>query len=181
MRIISGQFKSRRFEPPKNLKARPTTDIAKEGLFNILNNSIDFEEVSVLDMFAGTGSIGFEFASRGCRQIVSLEINAVNYAFIQKVIKELGMEHVITTLKCDSFQFIAQTKKRFDLIFADPPYDHKELDHIPDLIFAKELLNLQGILILEHPKDRNFREHLCFYDHRNYGHVNFSFFKRSKT
>jgi 16S rRNA (guanine(966)-N(2))-methyltransferase RsmD len=177
MRIVSGRFKGRRFSPPKNLQARPTTDIAKEGLFNILNNSIDFEEIKVLDMFAGTGSIGFEFASRGCRNVISLEINPVNHAFIRKIIKELEIEDVITSLKCDSFLFVEKTKIKFDLIFADPPYEHKNLKDIPDLIFSKELLNADGLLILEHPKDMNFEAHPQFLDNRKYGHVNFSFFK----
>jgi 16S rRNA (guanine(966)-N(2))-methyltransferase RsmD len=177
MRIISGEFKGRRFTPPKNLKARPTTDIAKEGLFNILSNTIEFGAISVLDLFAGSGSISFEFASRGCRDITSLEIDNVNYGFIRKVIKELNIESVITTCKCDSFKFVNKTGSKFDLIFADPPYDHKELVNIPDLIFEKKLLNEDGILILEHPKDNNFQKHPHFYDNRKYGHVNFSFFK----
>ena len=177
MRIVSGKFKGRRFSPPKNLQARPTTDIAKEGLFNILNNTIDFEEISVLDVFAGTGSISFEFASRGCRNILSLEINTVNYAFIQKIIKELGVADVIRALKYDSFKFIENTKTKFDLIFADPPYDHKELERIPGLIFEKGLLNPDGLLILEHPKDKDFKNHPHFLENRKYGHVNFSFFK----
>lgn len=178
MRIVSGKFKGRRFSPPKNLKARPTTDIAKEGLFNILNNQIDFEEISVLDMFAGTGSIGFEFVSRGNKRVLSLELNAINYAFIQKVIKELAIEDAITTLKCDSFKFIENTKSTFDLIFADPPYEHKELENIPDLIFSKNVLNPDGLLILEHPKDKDFQDHPHFVENRRYGHVNFSFFKK---
>jgi 16S rRNA (guanine(966)-N(2))-methyltransferase RsmD len=177
MRIVSGKFKGRRFSPPKNLQARPTTDIAKEGLFNILNNSVDFEETKVLDMFAGTGSIGFEFASRGCHNVVSLEINPVNYAFIRKITKELGIDDIIMSIKCDSFQFIEKTKVKFDLIFADPPYEHKELKKIPDLVFSKELLHPDGLLILEHPKDMDFSNHPRFTENRKYGHVNFSFFK----
>jgi len=178
MRIVSGEFKGRRFSPPKNLKARPTTDIAKEGLFNILNNMIDFEGISVLDMFSGTGSISFEFASRGCRNITSLEINSANYAFIQKIIKELEMGDVIHSFKYDSFKFIESTKTKFDLIFADPPYDHKELENVPDLIFEKELLNPDGLLILEHPKEKDFKNHPYFFENRKYGHVNFSFFRK---
>jgi 16S rRNA (guanine(966)-N(2))-methyltransferase RsmD len=177
MRIISGKYKGRRFNPPKNLKARPTTDIAKEGLFNILSNTIDFEDISVLDMFAGSGSMGFEFVSRGCRNVTSLEIDNGNYHFIRKIIKELGIEDVINTCKCDSFKFINKTNSKFDLIFADPPYDHKDLEKIPDLIFEKKLLNDEGLLILEHPKDKSFQEHPRFFDNRKYGHVNFSFFK----
>ena len=177
MRIVSGKFKGRRFSPPKNLQARPTTDIAKEGLFNILNNMIDFEEITVLDMFGGTGSISFEFASRGCSNITLLEINSLNYAFMQKIINELGVADVIHALKYDSFKFVASTKAKFDLIFADPPYDHKELERIPDLIFEKKLLNSDGLLILEHPKGKDFKNHSCFFENRKYGHVNFSFFK----
>ena len=177
MRIVSGKFKGRRFSPPKNLKARPTTDIAKESLFNILNNTIDFEEISVLDMFAGTGSISFEFASRGCRNITSIEINPVNFAFMQKIIKELEIAGVLHALKYDSFKFAENTKTKFDLIFADPPYDHKELEQIPDLIFEKELLNPDGLLILEHSKEKDFKNHPRFFENRKYGHVNFSFFK----
>ncbi|MDR1729142.1 MAG: 16S rRNA (guanine(966)-N(2))-methyltransferase RsmD [Prevotellaceae bacterium] len=179
MRIVSGKFKGRRFSPPKNLKARPTTDIAKESLFNILNNMIAFEEISVLDMFAGTGSISFEFASRGCRNITALEINPVNYAFMQKIIRELEMGNVIHPFKYDSFKFIESTKTAFDLIFADPPYDHKELENIPHLIFEKELLHPNGLFILEHPKEQDFKNHPYFLENRKYGHVNFSFFRKS--
>jgi len=180
MRIVSGKFKSRRFSPPKNLQARPTTDVAKEGLFNILNNMVDFEEISVLDMFAGTGSISFEFASRGCRKITALEINSVGYAFMRKVIKELEIGEVINALKYDSFRFAENTKTKFDLIFADPPYDHKGLGDIPDLIFRKGLLNPDGLLILEHPKDKDFKNHPHFLENRRYGNVNFSFFQNMK-
>ena len=179
MRIISGKFKGRRFSPPKNLQARPTTDVAKESLFNILANRVDFEAIHVLDMFAGTGSMGFEFASRGCPHVVSLEINPVNHSFIQKIIKEIDIKDVMTLLKCDSFQFVKKTKEKFDLIFADPPYDHKELQNIPDLIFTKEILNPEGLLILEHPKNMDFTAHPQFLENRKYGHVNFSFFYKT--
>ncbi|MBP5455055.1 MAG: RsmD family RNA methyltransferase [Paludibacteraceae bacterium] len=176
MRIVSGIYKGRRFNPPANLKARPTTDIAKEGLFNILNNMVDFEELKVLDMFGGTGNISLEFASRGCRDITLLELNSINYSFIKKVIAELGADS-INALKTDTFKFIERTGAKYDLIFADPPYDHKELPNIPDKIFSYGLLAEDGMLILEHPKDFSFSSHPHFYDHRNYGHVNFSFFK----
>ena len=178
MRIVSGKFKGRRFSPPKNLHARPTTDIAKESLFNILDNRVDFEAIHVLDMFAGTGSIGFEFASRGCRHVVSLEIDPVNHSFIQKIIKEMDMKDVITLIKCNSFHFLEKTKAKFDLIFADPPYDHKELKNLPDLIFTGKILNPEGLLILEHSKNEDFTNHPHFLEKRKYGHVNFSFFQR---
>ena len=176
MRIVSGKFKGRRFSPPANLKARPTTDIAKEGLFNILNNMVDFEEVCVLDMFAGTGSISFEFVSRGCGSVVAVEQNRVNFSFMQKVMSELGIDE-ITAIKGDTFKFVGSTGSKFDKVFADPPYDLPELDTIPDLIFGKELLKEDGFLVLEHPRTKDFSGHPRFFDHRCYGHVNFSFFK----
>lgn len=176
MRIVSGIYKGRRFNPPANLKARPTTDIAKEGLFNILNNEVDFEEVCVLDMFGGTGNISLEFASRGCRDITLVEMNHVNYQFIKKVIAELDIE-VINTIKGDSFKFIQKVDKQYDIIFADPPYDHKDLPNIPDLVFSKNLIAEGGMLILEHPRTYTFASHPHFESHRNYGHVNFSFFR----
>jgi len=181
MRIISGKFKGRRFSPPKNLHVRPTTDIARESLFNILDNRVDFEAIHVLDMFAGTGSIGLEFASRGCRHVVALEINSVNYSFVKKTIKEIGVEDVMTIIRCDSFQFAAKTKAKFDIVFADPPYDHKELKSIPDLIFSNQILNPEGLLILEHPKNLDFTDHPQFLEKRKYGHVNFSFFQRKEN
>ncbi|HOU67831.1 MAG TPA: RsmD family RNA methyltransferase [Paludibacteraceae bacterium] len=176
MRIVSGIYKGRRFNPPANLKARPTTDIAKEGLFNILNNIVDFEELKVLDMFGGTGNISMEMASRGCKDITLLELNAINYAFIRKVIGELNID-CINAIRGDAFRFIEKTSAKYDLIFADPPYDHKELEHIPDLIFEHDLLNEDGLFIMEHPRDKSFTSHPNFHDHRNYGHVNFTFFK----
>lgn len=176
MRIISGIYKGRHFSPPKNLKARPTTDVAKEGLFDILSHRIDFEEISVLDLFGGTGSISLEFASRGCSKITLLELNSINFAYIKKIIAELDVKS-INAYKNDSFRFLKNCKQSFDLIFADPPYDHKELVNIPNLIFEKEVLNPGGMLILEHPKEFNFSEHPHFFEHRKYGHVNFSFFK----
>lgn len=176
MRIISGEYGGRHFSPPKNLKARPTTDIAKEGLFDILSHRLDFEDISVLDMFGGTGSISLEFASRGCKNVTLLELNQTNYMFIKKVIGELGVKS-IQAYKTDSFRYIQQCKAQFDMIFADPPYEHKELPHIPDLIFEKGLLSEGGTLILEHPKEFSFATHPHFVEHRKYGHVNFTFFQ----
>ena len=177
MRIIGGDLKGRRFNPPTNLQARPTTDMAKESLFNILNNMIDFEETTVLDMFGGTGGISFEFASRGSNNIVTIEKSGINHGFIKKAIAELGVGDKINLIKGDTFKFVNSTGAKFDLIFADPPYDLKELPTIPDLIFEKELLNEECIFILEHPKEFRFESHPHFMEHRNYGHVNFTFFK----
>lgn len=177
MRIIGGELKGRRFNPPANLQARPTTDMAKESLFNILNNRIDFEEITVLDMFGGTGGISYEFASRGCQNIITLEMNKINAMFIQHTIKDLGLNGIINLIKGDSFKFVESCQAQFDLIFADPPYDNPRLPEVPDLVFSHGLLKPDGILILEHPKTNNFAEHAHFSEHRNYGHVNFTFFK----
>ena len=178
MRIVSGKYKGKRFSPPKNLKARPTTDVAKEALFDILNNRIDYEETRVLDMFGGTGSISLEFASRGCPSITLLEMNATNYLFIKKTIAELKADE-ISAIKGDTFKYVERCASKFDLVFADPPYDHPRLKEIPDIVFQHDLLNDEGILILEHPKDFSFESHPNFLEHRKYGHVNFTFFKNS--
>jgi 16S rRNA (guanine966-N2)-methyltransferase len=176
MRIVTGEFKGRHFFPPKNLAARPTTDIAKEGLFDILSHRLDFEDISVYDMFGGTGGISIEFASRGCEHITLTELNSVNYAFIRKVIDELKVR-TIQTYKTDAFRFVQSCKGKFDLVFADPPYELPKLPEIPDLIFEKGLLNEGGVLILEHPKEFDFSQHPHFSEHRKYGHVNFTFFE----
>lgn len=176
MRIISGEYKGRRFFPPKNLQARPTTDVAKEGLFDILSHRLDLEELSILDMFGGTGNISLEFVSRGCKDVTLLEINNINYTFIRKVIDELKAPN-IRTYKTDAFKYLNSCKAKFDLVFADPPYELKSLPEIPDLIFEKGVLNEQGLFILEHPKAYDFSNHPHFSEHRNYGHVNFTFFK----
>ncbi len=180
MRIISGKYKGRHFSPPKNLKARPTTDVAKEALFDILNNRIDYEETRVLDMFGGTGSISLEFASRGCPSVTLLEMNATNYAFIKKTITELKAEE-INAIKGDTFKYVEKCSAKFDMIFADPPYDHPRLKDVPDLIFQNDLLNPGGLLILEHPKDFSFESHPQFLEHRKYGHVNFTFFQKEEV
>ena len=180
MRIISGKYKGRHFSPPKNLKARPTTDVAKEALFDILNNRIDYEETRVLDMFGGTGSISLEFASRGCPSVTLLEMNSTNYAFIKKTVAELKAEE-INAIKGDTFKYVEKCSAKFEMIFADPPYDHPRLKDVPDLIFQNDLLNPGGLLILEHPKDFSFESHPQFLEHRKYGHVNFTFFQKEEA
>ncbi len=176
MRIVSGKFKGRRFEPPRNITARPTTDFAKESLFNVLNNLIDFEEISALDLFSGTGSISMELASRGCPQIVSIEQSERHLAFIKKMMTELKITEIMP-LKADVFHYIASTDRKFDFIFADPPYALPELKTLPDLIFEKQLLSEGGLFVLEHPKNYDFSSHPHFSQHRNYGNVNFTFFE----
>ena len=176
MRIISGQFKGRRLQVPSNITARPTTDFAKEGLFNLLNNRIDFEGIDVLDLFAGTGSISIEFVSRDCKSVISIELNERHNAFIRKVCTELRITN-LSLIKTDVFKFIDSCHTQFDMIFADPPYELVKLAQIPDLIFSKKLLKEDGLFVLEHSSKNNFDQHPHFVDHRNYGNVNFSFFQ----
>lgn len=176
MRIISGIHKGKRINPPKNLLVRPTTDFAKEGLFNILNNKIYFDEITVLDLFAGTGSISFEFASRQAKQITAVDLNYQCTEFIRKTAKESNYE-TLRPIKSNVFNFLSGTKSNFDLIFADPPYDMEDIDKLPELIFEKQLLNEDGIFILEHSRKLSFEDHPHFTEHRKYGNVNFTFFK----
>lgn len=174
-------MKGRLFKPGKNFKARPTTDFAKENLFNILSNRIDFEETKVLDLFSGTGSISFEFASRGCSSVTSVEIDHVHYAFISSVIQQLHLEKVVHLLRYDVLKFIPRCTEKYDLIFADPPYQLKGLKDIPDLVLKHELLNPDGLLILEHGKSDNFAAHPNLFEEREYGGVHFSFFRQPTT
>jgi len=176
MRIISGKYKGRRFDIPKNFKARPTTDFAKENIFNVLANQIDFEGITALDLFAGTGSIGLEFCSRGCREVVCIESDAVHYAFIKKVKAELKDEQLIP-IRADVMKFIPSVKRSFDCIFADPPYDLKQISQIPDLILSHLLLNPNGIFVMEHSKENDFSHLPGFMQRRVYGAVNFSIFR----
>ena len=177
MRIIGGELKGRLFKPGKNFKARPTTDFARENLFNILNNRIDFEEITVLDLFAGTGSITFEFASRGCKSVTAVEIDHVHYAFISSVIQQLKVEKTVRLLRYDVLKFIPRCTEKYDLIFADPPYQLSSLKEIPDLVLKHELMNAGGLFILEHGKSDNFASHPNLVEQRVYGSVHFSFFK----
>lgn len=176
MRIISGIYKGRTITPPRNFRARPTTDFAKENLFNILNNMVDFEDLEVLDLFAGTGGISYEFASRGAKKIDTIEYNGVHHAFIQRTARELGFEQ-IHAVKTNAIRFIDFCSAKYDLIFADPPYDFPDVKNIPDQILKNNLLKPDGILIFEHSKDYDFSEHTQLIDKRTYGSVNFSFFR----
>lgn len=177
MRIIGGELRGRLFKPGKNFKARPTTDFARENLFNILSNRIDFEETKVLDLFAGTGSISFEFASRGCKSVTTVEIDHVHYAFIDSVTRQLNLSSTVHLLRYDVLKFIPRCTEKYDLIFADPPYQLKSLKEVPELILKHELLNPGGMLILEHGKSDNFSSHPNIFEQRVYGSVHFSFFK----
>ncbi|MBK5194864.1 MAG: RsmD family RNA methyltransferase [Proteiniphilum sp.] len=175
MRIISGKYKSRRIQVPANMKARPTTDFAKEGLFNVLHNRIDWEETEALDLFSGTGSIALELVSRGCPRVVSVEMNNLHWRFICKAKETLGAEELLP-LKADVFKFLPACNQQFDLIFADPPYDLTGIDTLPDIIFSKKLLKPEGIFLLEHSKKYDFSSFPFFTEERKYGNVHFSFF-----
>lgn len=175
MRIISGTYKSRRFEIPKNFRARPTTDFAKENIFNVIGNLTDFDDSVALDLFAGTGGISFEFLSRGCKEVVCVEKDPFHYAFIQKVKKELKVENLVS-IKGDVFKFLNSCSQAFDVIFADPPYALEDLSKVPELVLSGNLLNSGGIFIMEHPKEYNFSGMPFFYQKRIYGAVNFSIF-----
>lgn len=178
MRVISGKYKRRRFDIPKNFKARPTTDFAKENLFNVLSNKIDFEDdVTALDLFAGTGSISVELVSRGCSRVISIEKELLHHSFIRKVMEEVKATNW-TPVKGDVFKFIAGCHEQFDFIFADPPYDLKELETIPDRIFGQNLLKEDGLFVLEHGNKNHFENHPFFMEHREYGSVNFSLFSK---
>ena len=193
MRIITGKYKGRHFEIPRSFKARPTTDFAKENIFNVLTGYIDFEGATALDLFSGTGSISLELASRGCAQVISVEADRDHHRFIMQCLQKLGVTEgrffcdtdkmsqknrpSVTPIRGDVFRFIKSCKMQFDFIFADPPYALKELPTIPSLIFEKNLLKPDGVFVFEHGKDQDFSSHPNFVEHRSYGSVNFSIFQ----
>ena len=177
MRIISGKFKRKAIFPPKNFKARPTTDVAKESLFNIIENDYNIDSIKVLDLFGGTGSISYEFASRGCNDITCVELNYKHYSFISKTTFELGINKEIQVTKANVFRYLEKCPHQFDFIFADPPYDLKGIETIPELVFSNNLLLPNGTLIVEHSENTNL-SHLPFFTRtKKYGSVNFSFFE----
>lgn len=175
MRIITGKYKGRHFDIPRSFKARPTTDFAKENIFNVLVQYVDFDGATVLDLFSGTGSISLELVSRGCSQVVSVEMDRDHHRFIQECLKKLETD-ICIPIRGEAFRFLKTCKQQYDLIFADPPYALKELATLPDIIFEKKLLKDEGIFVLEHGKDHDFSKHPHFKEHRQYGSVNFSIF-----
>ncbi len=204
MRIIRGKYGRRRFDVPKNITARPTTDFARENIFNVLENIVDFEGASALDLFAGTGAISFEFLSRGCAAVTSVEKAETQHRFIHKVSRELGaVGHRI--IRGDALKYIAANTSRpavsapdgadaaargaaapvrpcagrgFDIVFADPPYDLPGFEDIPAAVLASDLIAPGGIFIIEHSAKRDFTSLPGFLDHRSYGSVNFTIFKK---
>ena len=182
MRIITGKYKGRHFDIPRTFKARPTTDFAKENIFNVLNSYIDFEGINALDLFSGTGSISLELLSRGCEHVVSVEMDRDHHRFIVECSNKLSiLNSQFSIIRGDVFRYIKSCKQQFDFIFADPPYALKELPTIPGLIFEKGLLKDDGILVFEHGKDNDFSSDPHFVEHRTYGSVNFSIFRKEAT
>lgn len=176
MRIISGKYGRRRFDVPSSFSARPTTDMAKENLFNVLSNLIDLDGADSLDLFSGTGSISFELLSRGCRSVTSVEKNNAHVSFICKVAKELK-DGNINVIKGDVFRYLKSVPSfSFDFIFADPPYALPELQDIPRIIIENNLLRPDGVFVMEHPSSYDFSSLPFFSQHRVYGAVNFSIF-----
>jgi 16S rRNA (guanine966-N2)-methyltransferase len=180
LRIISGKYKGRLVTPPKNLRARPTTDFAREALFNILVNRYDFESLTVLDLFSGTGSISYEFASRGALMVHLVDKDNYHIAFIKKMINELQFDN-IKAIHIDVKAYLKTCDQKYDIVFADPPYDLSWLHTLPDLVSEAPIMKEKGIFILEHPKQMSFNNHINYFEHRNYGGVNFSFFRNKKN
>ena len=179
MRIISGSHKGRQITAPSNLPVHPTTDFAKTALFNILNSYINVEDLSVLDLFAGTGNISYEFASRGSKSVTAVDIESKCTSFIISTSEKLNFIN-IRVIKNDVFNYLDRETGHFDLIFADPPFDMPQLPGIPGLVLRGEALVPGGLFILEHPKRYDFSEFPGFEQHRNYGEVNFSFFRKTE-
>lgn len=175
MRIIRGKYGRRRFDVPRNITARPTTDFARENLFNVLENIDDLEGKSALDLFAGTGAISFEFLSRGCAEVTAVEQAPMQTKFITSVKDKLGDES-LRVIRGDVFRFIETCHRQFDFIFADPPYDHPRFEEVPGLILGSDMVKEGTVVIIEHSKNRDFSTLPGFSQHRVYGSVNFSIF-----
>jgi 16S rRNA (guanine(966)-N(2))-methyltransferase RsmD len=177
MRIVGGSLKGRRIAVPNNFPSRPTTDFAKEGLFNVLEHQIDLGDLNVLDLCSGTGNISLEFISRGVDKVVSVDNNSNCLRFIQKNAETLLVSNRIKTVKSDILNYLKQSSEEFDIIFADPPFAFQDYKLIIDYVFEKKMLTDNGIFILEHGKQKSFQDELNFSFFRNYGNVTFSFFK----
>ena len=177
MRIIRGIHRGRKITAPSNLPVRPTTDLAKESLFNILENNVYFEDLNVLDLYAGTGSISYEFASRGSRQVIAVDIHPNCIKFISETASKLRFDQ-LKAVRSSSIGFLNYTREKFDLIFADPPYDLEGIEEVIGLVFKKAMLNEGGWLVIEHSEGKDFSALPYFSQHRNYGKVNFSFFRK---
>ena len=176
MRIISGKLKGKQIRPPAGLPVRPTTDFAKEALFNILNNYIEWENLTVLDLFCGTGNISYELASRGAKKIIAVDSHPRCVAYVKQESSALKLD-CIDVMKTDVFRFIEKTEQKFDVIFADPPYNMENFERIPQIIFERNMLTEDGWLIVEHSADTKLNKIPFFVEKRTYGNVNFSLFQ----
>ncbi len=177
MRIIGGRLKGRSILPPPGYKARPTTDFAREALFNILENEYDFDELKVLDLFAGTGAVSFEFASRGVGHVWSVEMLRENASFIKRESQRLGLDNV-TMVRDNVFDFLKICHEKFDIVFADPPYAIEGMESIPDKVFEADILHPGAYFILEHGGNCDFSQHPFFKKEKVYGRVHFAFFEK---
>ena len=178
MRIIGGTHRGRRIVPPAGFRARPTTDFAREALFNILANRINFDEARVLDLFSGTGSISYEFASRGVPLIHLVEIDQRHIAGIKRIISEIGFTS-IKAIHIDVRSFLKTCNEKYSVVFADPPYDLPWLKEIPSLVLKSNIIEEDGFFVMEHPRNMQFNDEPGFFEHSSYGGVNFSFFRNS--
>lgn len=176
MRIIRGKYGRRRFDVPSNISARPTTDFARENIFNVLENLTDLEDADCLDLFAGTGAISFEFLSRECRHVTAVEKASTQWRFISQVAQRLNVDN-FTLIRGDVFRFVATCTGKFDIIFADPPYDLPRFGEIPALILGSKMLREGTIFVIEHSRNYDFSNLPHFLEHRVYGSVNFSIFR----
>lgn len=177
MRIIRGKYGRRRFDVPKNITARPTTDFARENIFNVIENLIDIDGIEALDLFAGTGAISLELLSRGAARVTAVEKAMTQYAFIRRTAEQLG-EQNLNLIKGDVFKFLAAPHEKFDFIFADPPYDLPRFGEIPQLVLQADILKPDGFFIIEHSRSYDFSTIPGFVDHRIYGSVNFSIIRK---
>lgn len=178
MRIIRGKYGHRRFDVPRNITARPTTDFARENIFNVIENICDIEGKKVVDLFAGTGAVSFEFLSRGASEVVAVEMAATQSGFIRAVKEKLGDQN-LKVIRGDVFRYVASCKQPFDIVFADPPYDHPRFSEIPRMILESKLVAEGSLVIIEHNKNHDFSALPGFREHRSYGSVNFSIFEIS--
>ena len=177
MRIIGGRLKGRTILPPKGYEARPTTDFAKEGLFNVLDNEYEFDGLKVLDLFGGTGAVAFEFASRGAGKVYCVEMNRNNAKFIRAEGWRLGLGSVVT-VHGNVFDFLPVCREKFDIVFADPPYSLEGLEGIPDKVLALDIMHPGAYFILEHGGEHSFAGHPLFKKEKVYGRVHFRFFEK---
>ncbi len=176
MRIIGGKHQRRQIIAPAKLPVRPTTDMAKEALFSIINNHFSFEDIYVLDLFAGTGNISYEFASRGAVEVIAVDINNHCVQFIKKTAEALEMEN-LRAVRAETFHFLGFCNTSFDIVFADPPYDLEGIPDIPTKVLDAQIVKPDGWLVVEHGENINFSDHPSFVEKRRYGKVHFSFFK----